>query len=151
MCSEAVRPRRRRPRALALVGASLLAWLSGCGAHFVSRGSSLYQDGRYVEAAEVFEQTEQRLEDCSSHERARFGLYRGATFLKLGDAQHATRWLGYARAIKSSEPSSLDRQDSALLNASLEALGSSEPMQPARRDGSEVARAPADARPAPSQ
>lgn len=148
MCSEAVRS-HRRPRATAL--ASLLALLSGCGTHFVTRGSALYQDARYVEAAEVFEQTEQRLEDCSSRERARFGLYRGATFLKLGDAQHAARWLGYARAIKSSDPSALSGADSALLDASLEALGHSGPSEPARRDGSEVATAPSDVRTAPSQ
>lgn len=150
MCSEAVRsPRRSRAAALAL--ASLLAMLSGCGVHFVARGSSLYQDGHYVEAAEVFEQTEQRLASCSSRERARFGLYRGATFLKLGDAQHAARWLGYARAIKSSDPSSLDRRESALLDTSLAALGPGGPAEPARRNGSAVATAPSTARTAPSQ
>lgn len=129
---------------------ALLA-LTGCGAHFVSRGSSLYEGAHYVEAADVFERTEQRLDSCSSRERARFGLYRGATFLKLGDAQHAARWLGYARAIQSSEPSALDRAEAALLDASLRALGQDGPAPPARPGGSEVAAAPLDARSAPSQ
>jgi tetratricopeptide (TPR) repeat protein len=142
MCREAVRPlARSRAAALALAGALALL-LSGCGAHFVSRGSSLYQDGHYVEAAEVFEQTERRLDGCSSRERARFGLYRGATYLKLGDTPHAARWLGYARAIESSEPNALNRSDSALLDASLQALGRGGPVEPTRAAGSEVAAAP---------
>jgi hypothetical protein len=145
MCSEAVL-RRRSPQAAALALASLLTLLGGCGTHFVSRGSSLYAAGHYVEAAEVFEQTARRLDSCSSRERARFGLYRGATFLKLGDAEHAARWLGYARTIKSLEPGALDTADSALLDASLAALGHGRPIEPARRDGSKVATAPSDAR-----
>lgn len=149
MYSDAVRsPPRSRATALAL--ASLLALLSGCGAHFVSRGSALYQDGHYVEAAEVFEQTEQRLESCSRAERARFGLYRGATFLKLGDGHHAARWLGYARAIKSSDPSALNGADSALLDASLAALARVAPAERTHRSGSEVATAPAEDGTAPS-
>lgn len=150
MCSDAARqPPRLGATALAL--ASLVVALGGCGAHFVSRGSALYQDGNYVEAADVFERTEGRLASCSSPERARFGLYRGATFLKLGDVEHAARWLGYARAIKSSDPGALNRADSALLDRSLEALGNSGPSQPTRENGSELATAPSANRTAPSQ
>ncbi len=150
MCSHAVRsPSRFGAYALAL--ASLLTLLNGCGAHFVSRGSALYEDGHYVEAAEVFEQTEARLASCSSQERARFGLYRGATFLRLGDAEHAAHWLGYARAIKSSQPSALDGAESALLDQSLQALGSGGPKELKRDDGSEVATAPSGARTAPAR
>jgi hypothetical protein len=143
MCSDAVR-QQPRLRALSLPVASLLLLLSACGAHFVSRGSALYDDGHYVEAAEVFEQTEARLASCSSAERARFGLYRGATFLKLGDVDHAARWLGYARAIKRSEPGVLDGDDSALLDTSLQALGTKGTPLPGHPDASEVATAPAD-------
>lgn len=149
MFSHAIR-QLPRSRVVAPALALLLALTAGCGAHFVNRGSSLYEDGHYVEAAEVFEQTEARLQSCSSGERARFGLYRGATFLKLGDAQHAARWLGYARAIKSSHPSALDRRDSRLLDASLAALGRIRPGDPLRNDGSEVAAARSSERSAPS-
>lgn len=152
MCSHAA---RRRPPALwsvkALALASLLSVATGCGTHFVNRGTALYQDGHYVEAAEVFERTEERLEYCSSRERARFGLYRGATFLKLGDVQHAARWLGYARAVKSSDPSALDPADSQLLDASLAVLGRVGPAQPTRHDDSEVATAPSAERTASPQ
>jgi hypothetical protein len=140
MCSSAVRPPTRF-RALSL--ASFLLLVGACGSHFVARGSALYDDGHYVEAADVFEQTEARLASCSSEERARFGLYRGATFLKLGDVEHAARWLGYARAIERSQPGALDGNDSALLDSSLQALGNKGGTPPAHSESSEVATAPA--------
>lgn len=114
---------------------------SACGAHFVTRGAALYDDGRYVEAAEVFERTEQRLKQSPSDERARFGLYRGATFLKLGDAVHAVRWLGYARSIVKSDPDALDTDEHALLEASLQAVARAKPAPPAPGD-TELATAP---------
>lgn len=150
MCSDAVRS-HPRPSAKALAIASLALLMSGCAGHFVARGSDLYDDGHYVEAAEVFERTEARLATCSTSERARFGLYRGATFLKLGDVEHAARWLGYARSIKNSEPDALGSDDSQLLDASLKALGSASPSVPSRKDNSEVATAPAEAAAPPTQ
>jgi hypothetical protein len=140
MCSVAVGLRVRSSVLVLTLGLTLLA--TACGGHYVSRGSALYEDGRYVEAAEVFEQTEQRLASSSSSERARFGLYRGATFLRLGDVTHAARWLGYARSIKKSDPSSLDGEDTELLDASLKALGAS-PSELERKPNTELATAPA--------
>jgi hypothetical protein len=106
------------------------------------RGTSLYEDGRYVEAAEVFEQTEERLSASSNAERARFGLYRGATFLKLGDVPHAARWLGYSRSILNQDPDALKASDAALLDASLTAVGKFDSAAPARDERSEIATAP---------
>ncbi|HXK20731.1 MAG TPA: hypothetical protein VNG33_23130, partial [Polyangiaceae bacterium] len=139
MCSVAVRSRHRLSAFMLL--ASTLLLTSACGAHYISHGTALYDDGHYVEAAEVFEKTEQRLASSSSSERARFGLYRGATFLKLGDVQHAARWLGYARGIVKNDPDALDRDETALLGASLKVLGNAGPSAP-ERSHSEVATAP---------
>ncbi|HEX2875450.1 MAG TPA: hypothetical protein VHP33_29565 [Polyangiaceae bacterium] len=143
MCSVAVRSPSRVRLARWTAGALLLVTATACGGHYVSRGTSLYDEARYVEAAEVFEQTEDRLASSSSTERARFGLYRGATFLKLGDTTHAARWLGYARSVVQSDPDALADDDLALLGASLKALGNAEPAEPARKGGSELATAPA--------
>jgi hypothetical protein len=148
MCSVAVR-QPLRPSAWALLGAALLL-VSACGGHYVTRGTALYDDARYVEAAEVFEQTESRLVSSSTSERARFGLYRGATFLKLGDSVHAARWLGYARSLVKSDPDVLNDDDLALLDASLKALGRATPEEPERKVGSEVATAPPPSEAAPS-
>lgn len=148
MCSVAVRS-RRSSSASAFVAVTLL-FASACGGHFVARGSELYDDGHYVEAAEVFERTEARLASSSNSERARFGLYRGATFLKLGDVEHAARWLGYARSIQQADHDALGSDDSALLDASLEALGN-DSAAPARKERSEVATAPSEADAAPNQ
>jgi hypothetical protein len=148
MCSAAVRLPHRFG-ALALVAG---AWLTGaCGGHYVTRGTELYEDAHYVEAAEVFEQTEQRLTNSSNSERARFGLYRGATFLKLGDTEHAARWLGYARSVVKSDPDALGQDDLALLGNALKALGSAAPREPERQHGAEVATtAPRASETAPS-
>jgi hypothetical protein len=148
MCSVAVRSRLPFSVITLLAGA-LLA--SGCGGHYVTRGTALYEDAHYVEAAEVFERTEERLASSSNSERARFGLYRGATFLKLGDTTHAARWLGYARSVVKRDPDALGGDDMALLDASLRALGRAAPDAPQRKDRAEVAtaRSASDATPTP--
>lgn len=149
MCSVAVR-KPLRAGVLASLAAALL--LSACGGHYVTRGTALYEDAHYVEAAEVFEQTEARLASSSTNERARFGLYRGANFLKLGDTAHAARWLGYARSMVKSDPNALSDDDLALLSASLKALGPEASDAPARKGGAEVAAtAPPVSEAAPSQ
>lgn len=149
MCSVAVRS-PLRTSVFASLGAALLL-LSACGGHYVTRGAALYEDAHYVEAAEVFEQTEGRLSSSSTSERARFGLYRGATYLRLGDTAHAARWLGYARGMVKSDPDALSDDDLALLGASLKALGPAASGAPERTDGAEVATAPPASEAAPSQ
>jgi len=149
MCSVAVRAPLRASVFASLAG--LLSLLSACGGHFVTRGTALYEDAHYVEAAEVFEQTEQRLSSSSTSERARFGLYRGATFLKLGDTGHAARWLGYARSMVKSDPDALSDDELALLGASLKALGPAASDAPDRKSRGELATAPANAEAAPAQ
>ena len=145
MCSVGVRVRLRLSVFTALATTLLLT--NACGGHYVTRGTALYDDAHYVEAAEVFERTETRLISSSNSERARFGLYRGATFLKLGDTAHAARWLGYARGIVKSDPDALDGDDLTLLGASLKALGRAAPDAPERKIESEVATAPVEAVP----
>jgi len=88
--------------------------LGGC-ASYVKRGTALYADGRYVEAAEVFERTEYRLRNSSPHERANYGLYRGMTLLVLGDLHNSRRWLAYAYEVDRLHPGSLRPDKRALL------------------------------------
>jgi hypothetical protein len=149
MCS--VNVRSRQLRALALGACTLLALaLSGCGGGYVSRGASLYGDGHYVEAEEIFERSEARLADSSTSDRARFGLYRGATFLKLGDAVHAARWLGYARSVVTSDPGALGASETALLEASLKTLASAK-APPAPKSEATLATAPEVSTDTPAQ
>ena len=95
---------------------------SGCETH-VRRGSTLYGDGRYVEAAEVFEQTEYRLTGYTPRERAEYGLYRGMTLLVLGDLASARRWLTYAYEVERVAPGSLRIDRRALLDRGWFELG----------------------------
>jgi hypothetical protein len=119
-----------------------VAFSTACGNHFVARGAQLYADGRYVEAAEVFERTEERLRQSPSDERARFGLYRGATYLKLGDAMHAARWLGYARSVVQADPNALDSGELEMLESSLKAVAGVKRARPEPKTESELATAP---------
>jgi hypothetical protein len=103
-------------RALSLL---LLALCVGCASRYVTRGADLYAGGRYIEAAEVFERTEARLHEATTADRARYGLYRGATLLALGDTLRANSWLGYSFDILRAEPSSLSEEESTMLRRAL--------------------------------
>jgi hypothetical protein len=91
--------------------------------YFVSRGSDLYNQGRYIEAAQVLEQTEYRLEHSeAADEHAEYGLYRGATLLRLGDLDGAQHWLAYAQQWEQSHPGALREDERDLLEERIIAL-----------------------------
>lgn len=98
-----------------LVCALALVTLTACEG-YVRRGSTLYADGRYIEAAEVFERTEERLPESTPREKAEYGLYRGMTLLVLGDLQNARRWLGYAYEVERAQPGTLRHDRRVLLD-----------------------------------
>jgi tetratricopeptide (TPR) repeat protein len=99
-----------------LVGLPLsAALLPACGAH-TQRGQTLYQEGRHIEAAEVFELTESRLRAAPSEECACYGLYRGLNFLKLGDLRGARHWLKYADELERRHPGMLSDEERRLLS-----------------------------------
>lgn len=97
------------------LGRGLLVFLLSACTFYVHRGSDLFYQGRYIEAAQVLEQTETRLVEADPVERAEYGLYRGATLLRLGDLDGALRWLEYARIWESRHPGALDAQERELL------------------------------------
>lgn len=103
-------------------GAALILGLVGCSG-YVKRGSALYADGRYIEAAEVFERTEGRLTESSPKQRAEYGLYRGMTLLVLGDLKNAHRWLAYSYEVERAFPGVLRSDRRALLDRGWFELG----------------------------
>lgn len=121
----------RKQRRSLLWGALLLAACS----HYVNRGGELYYQGRYVEAAHVLEKSEPRLSEASRQERAAYGLFRGATLLRLGDLAGASHWLEYAREL-SAEAAALSDEQRELLATTLirlrVGLDRHEAAQPAR-------------------
>jgi hypothetical protein len=124
-----------------LILALALATGVGCAAHYVSRGADLYAGGRYIEAAEVFERTEKRLASSGSADRARYGLYRGATLLALGDGARAQTWLSYTSQILQSEPSALSEEEHTMLTRALRVAATRQGATPALPppDGATVA------------
>jgi hypothetical protein len=111
----------------ALVVASALGLLliTGCSS-YVKRGEALYADGRYIEAAEVFERTEGRVGEASARQRAEYGMYRGLTLLVLGDLANARRWMNYAYVVERALPGSLSTDRRALLDRGWYELGQRE-------------------------
>jgi hypothetical protein len=105
----------------AWLGFSGLLGLSAC-THYVGRGSDLYYQGRYIEAAHVLEKTEPRLVTASFVEQAAYGLYRGATLLRLGDLAGAGRWLEYCNQLHVKHPAALEPGERDLLYETLLAL-----------------------------
>jgi hypothetical protein len=114
---------------------------TGCAAHYVNRGADLYAGGRYIEAAEVFERTETRLASSSPPERCRYGLYRGATLLALGDGPRAENWLHYSSQILQTEPDALSEEEHTMLTHALRVSASQRGAAPALppHDGTTVA------------
>ncbi|MEZ4375384.1 MAG: hypothetical protein R3B07_31515 [Polyangiaceae bacterium] len=94
---------------------ALIGLTAGCSG-YVKRGSALYADGRYIEAAEVFERTEHRLNESNAKQQAEYGLYRGLTLLVLGDTGGARRWLSYAYQVERANPGVLRGSRRALLD-----------------------------------
>lgn len=117
-----------RFRAAALFALTLSV---GCASRYVTRGADLYAGGHYIEAAEVFERTEDRLPGASAADRARYGLYRGATLLALGDTLRAGNWLSYTLTIVRTDPSALSDEESTMLRRALSLASAPRSVNPA--------------------
>jgi hypothetical protein len=89
--------------------------MAACGSS-VGRGAVLYQQHNYIEAAETFERTQSRLALMEPGDRARYGLYRGLTFMALGDLRNAERWLDYAELQQRAQPAILAQNERELLH-----------------------------------
>jgi hypothetical protein len=83
----------------------------------------LYQERSYIEAAEVFERTQNRLTSMDPVDRARYGLYRGLTLMALGDLRGAERWLDYAEAQDRAPAGVLALDERAMLTRGRSDLG----------------------------
>jgi len=113
---------RRRLVAPVPVVCMALSLSVACGSA-VGRGTALYRQQNYIEAAEAFERTQERLVAMKPVERARYGLYRGLTFMALGDLHGAERWLDYADAQQRTQPMVLSDDERDLLARGRRELG----------------------------
>jgi len=101
-------------RCLTLLLLGAILFTAGCGS-CVGRGVALYQERSYIEAAEAFERTQSRLSTMETADRARYGLYRGLTFIALGDLRRGEQWLDYAEAQQQARPNLLGQDERAML------------------------------------
>lgn len=141
-------------RFLAAAAFALSVAVAGCSP-YVRRGEALYREGRYIEAAEVFELTEAKLRASTSEVCAEYGLYRGLTYLRLDDLQNAHVWLTYANTVEQRLPGQLTAEERSLLAHAWKELSErSRARGVARQDSSRVAASEAvagTARPPPSR
>ena len=100
---------------------ALLLAQGACATSTVQRGAELYVEQRYIDADQVFEQSEPQLTSYALDERAQYGLYRGATLLALGDHERARRWLAYGVRF---DQAVYTRAERSLLARSLREVGS---------------------------
>ena len=101
---------------VARIPGALIALAMAACSPYVERGEALYAEGRFVEAAEVFERTEARLAESSERTRAEYGLYRGLTFLQLDDLRGARQWLAYAHRLGETRPGLIEDGERRLLD-----------------------------------
>ena len=113
----------------------------------VRRGATLYADGRYIEAAEVFERNEHQLRALSPQEQAEYGIYRGMTLLALGDVASAQRWMAYAYDVERANPGTLSAEGRGQLDRAWTTLQQARP--PARLEPPAIATALAASQPSP--
>jgi hypothetical protein len=108
---------------LEAVAAAAVACLTslGCASSTVTRGADFYQQGRYIDADQIFEHNERMLASWETSERARYGLYRGLTYLALGDLPMARRWLRYGATLDGSALNQLSAGERELLTQTLRA------------------------------
>lgn len=119
---------------LELVGVGLAVGVALClaaCADQLRRGTTLYADGRFIEAAEVFEQSERLASTAPPRERAEYATYRGLTLLGLGDLRNAERWLAFAYQIERASPGALRPEGRAALDAGWEKLEERSRVRPA--------------------
>lgn len=147
-CIAAAQIRASRPALTALALCAMCLALVGCGGSSLNRGANYYSERRYIDAAQVFEHSEPELVAYDSAQRARYGLYRGATLLELGDMNEAERWLMFGYQLAAKNPEALSATERATLR---EAISSARARQASRERGlaDPQSLVPASATPAP--
>ncbi len=103
---------------------SLILLLCAAGCHsLLADARDSYSDARYPTAAAQFRAAEPAARKLSRRDFASYALYRGLTHLALGDAQAATRWIGYAKLSADRDPHVFDAEDRGALLAAWRSMG----------------------------
>lgn len=115
----------------------------GCDATTDLQARNAYDEGRYLDAAERLERAESGLAALPPERRARYGLYRGLSLLRLGEVEGARRWLEYVELNRQLVARLADHERRKLREGLIEARAAptaSRPSEPAKgevrgRDG----------------
>jgi hypothetical protein len=96
-------------RSLSVVVLSVM--LCGCTGGYVGRARMLYQEGRYLESAELLASREHGLIEQPLRRQAEYAAYRGLANLELGNYPEAMRWMNFAYEIERRFPGTLTPED----------------------------------------
>ncbi len=111
-------------RALVAVAVLIVA----CGGSALQQGRELFDAGRYVDAKARLEKVDgDTYRSFDPRTRATYALYRGLVFGALGDRTSARAWLGLAKQMQESHPSSLDADDAVRLKLAEQQYGALPP------------------------
>jgi hypothetical protein len=122
-------------RARQLGWAAVALWGAACAElSYVGKAEMAYDDGRYFEVAEALAAREGDMRDLPAWKRARYGVYRGLSLLRLGEYEGAAEWLEYARKVDA-EHRTLAPEQRRRLEEGLEELARAQAV-----DGAELSR-----------
>jgi hypothetical protein len=102
---------------------ALLFVFASCAGR-LARAESQFHNGRYPDAKKALVALEADSRNWTDTERAQYAVYRGLTHAALGDGDEAALWLREAKAIETTHPGSLSREDAQRLKVGLDSIGS---------------------------
>ena len=98
------------------------AALSGCRTGR-ELGRAYYQGARYPDALAEFSRAEADYPELSQEERAHYALYRGLSYLAVGDATRADGWLSIAKRELDTHPETFNAEERGRLLAAWQSMG----------------------------
>ncbi len=102
--------------------AALCAFVSGCRSSW-ELGRDHYKDARYPDALAELADAEAEYPELCREERAHYALYRGLSYLAVGDAVRADGWLSIAKRELDTHPETFDPEERGRLITAWQSMG----------------------------
>ncbi|MGE0323335.1 MAG: hypothetical protein AB7K71_05685 [Polyangiaceae bacterium] len=99
-----------------------LLGLTGCRSGW-ELGRDHYRDARYPDALHEFSAAEADYPELSRSEQAHYALYRGLSYLAVGDAVRADGWLSIAKRELDTRPDTFTPDERGRLVAAWQSMG----------------------------
>ncbi|MCA9626148.1 MAG: hypothetical protein KC766_00720 [Myxococcales bacterium] len=101
---------------------ALAACLAGCRSGW-ELGRDHYRDARYPDALAEFSEAEAEYPDLPRQDQAHYALYRGLSYLAVGDAVRADAWLSIAKRELDTHPETFSPEERGRLITAWQSMG----------------------------